>query len=612
MKCSKCGAELTGNANFCSYCGNRMEPDQKTDHDLEQPDRKEGYGDSRESHSENDGWVKVQIPKTEEPKAKGSSSESSKTRRYTAGEYTSENYRTNNYRTKSGSSRTEKPKKDREEAETGKSFKMPEIPEIPGKSFFDKFQLSEKHIRIVVVIAVIVVVFNLLGRMLGGLMLVSTKVLSGAETHFTQTSVEAPYGAEECIGMEYDAVEDAFKDAGFSRVRTTPIEDLKPEEGEHLYEIEEISIAGESSFVKGQKYDEEATVKIRYHAYEKCKVILHVDFISNLLFDKYDVKLALNGETEGTLSHGEDRDFELSLDPGEYTVTFRSEESSDVQGEIALTVDCDLEAAYQISCDSEKIDVETLYVDRMVELAEGEVKLNASSSEYRYKNYEEVTSALSDLGFTNIEYEILYDIHYGITNEGEVDSVSIDGTADFTRGDIFRSDVPIVIVYHMKEENDPNRESETEKLESEEQTHSEETSETGAQETSAKPMFYSTNTYEAAKQGKTGIFSYIKRGDSYDIYYIIDFDGGYVYYFTEGNGENTCDRLKIDSGTLNDKVVITYHDGNDVWSYKLHFKYVDHPETLIMVDQNGFGWEYTTANLNDALALRDSKKIKDY
>lgn len=85
-----------------------------------------------------------------------------------------------------------------------------------------------------------------------------------------------------------------------------------------------------------------------------------------------------------------------------------------------------------------------------------------------------------------------------------------------------------------------------------------------------------------------------------------------MYYFTDGNGESSCDRLKIDSGTLNDKVTITYHDGGDTWSYKLHFKYVDHPETLIMVDQNGFDWEYSTTDLDDALNLRATKNIKDY
>lgn len=85
-----------------------------------------------------------------------------------------------------------------------------------------------------------------------------------------------------------------------------------------------------------------------------------------------------------------------------------------------------------------------------------------------------------------------------------------------------------------------------------------------------------------------------------------------MYYFTDGNGENTCDRLKIQSGNLNDKVIITYHDGGDTWSYGLHFKYENHPETLIMNDNNGFEHKYSTIDLDDALELRSTKTIKDY
>lgn len=120
------------------------------------------------------------------------------------------------------------------------------------------------------------------------------------------------------------------------------------------------------------------------------------------------------------------------------------------------------------------------------------------------------------------------------------------------------------------------------------------------------------NDYETAKQGNSGVFSYKSTGGSYDIYWIIDFDEGYVYWFTDGNGDSTCDRLKIDSGTLNDKVIITYHDGSDEWSYSLHFKYVDHPETLIMVDNDGFDYKYATTDLNNAISIRDTKTINDY
>ena len=125
-------------------------------------------------------------------------------------------------------------------------------------------------------------------------------------------------------------------------------------------------------------------------------------------------------------------------------------------------------------------------------------------------------------------------------------------------------------------------------------------------------VFYSTNDYETAKKGNCGVFSYKSKSGSYDIYWIIDFDEGYVYWFTEGNGETTCDKVKIVSGTLNDKVTVTWHDGGDEWSWFLHFKYVNSPVTLIVNDHNGITTKFTTTDLNNALALRDSKTIIEY
>lgn len=93
---------------------------------------------------------------------------------------------------------------------------------------------------------------------------------------------------------------------------------------------------------------------------------------------------------------------------------------------------------------------------------------------------------------------------------------------------------------------------------------------------------YSTNDYETAKNGNSGVFSYVNRGPSYDIYWIIDFDEGYVYYFTDGNGDEGCDKVKMESGDLNDVLIITYHDGGDTWSYSLHFHYKNQPSKLIM------------------------------
>ena len=64
-------------------------------------------------------------------------------------------------------------------------------------------------------------------------------------------------------------------------------------------------------------------------------------------------------------------------------------------------------------------------------------------------------------------FEILYDIELGWTEEGEVDSVSVDGKAEFEQGDIFKKDAAIVITYHMPVEDDPNDLAATESAETE-------------------------------------------------------------------------------------------------------------------------------------------------
>ena len=128
----------------------------------------------------------------------------------------------------------------------------------------------------------------------------------------------------------------------------------------------------------------------------------------------------------------------------------------------------------------------------------------------------------------------------------------------------------------------------------------------------SKTVDYSTNDYETAKDGNTGVYSYKRSGSNYDIYLIIDFDEGYIYYFTEGNGEETCDKMAIDSGDLNSMLFFYFVDGEDVALYTVYFAWQRRPEHLIYRDEDGFEWDYYSTNLNRALNLRDSKEIYDY
>lgn len=275
-------------------------------------------------------------------------------------------------------------------------------------------------------------------------------------------------------------------------------------------------------------------------------------------------------------------------------------------------------------------------------VGDDEAKAPDAASDYKHDDYKEVENRLSGAGFTNIRTEILYDIVLGWTSEGEVESVSINGDTSFDKGAVFKKNAEIIITYHMKEEDDPAKKTaETETAVSETSSESsaaeetagnsgaaEETAEessmaeetvgesSAAEETSKaekeRALYYSTNGKNQAKEGNAGVYAYRNRGGQYYNYYVIDFDEGFVYFFSEGNGDESCERLRIQEGDLNEGVKVTYHDYGDTWDNYLHFKWKRQPNHLILVDHNFFEWDYYAVDLNEALEIKARKRISDY
>ena len=121
--------------------------------------------------------------------------------------------------------------------------------------------------------------------------------------------------------------------------------------------------------------------------------------------------------------------------------------------------------------------------------------------------------------------------------------------------------------------------------------------------------YYTTNTNEIAKEGNKGKYSYVKRNGSYKVYWIIDFDEGYVYDFTDGNGDDSCEKIKIKYGNLNDGLELSYKNSGNAWAKYIHFKYTNQPQQLIIVDNDYFEYEYSTTSLEETLKLMESKTI---
>ena len=240
----------------------------------------------------------------------------------------------------------------------------------------------------------------------------------------------------------------------------------------------------------------------------------------------------------------------------------------------------------------------------------GEAKTPSASSVWKGDPYEDVVAAFEESGFTNIRTEKLEDLITGwLTKDGAVESVSVGGDTEYAPDVWVPADTEVVITYHAFPEKDQADDAKESEPPASDDADSQQASDSEADE---KAFSYSSNGKDTVRNGNAGQYAYKSRGGSYATYYIVDFDEGYVYSFTDGNGNDVCERIKIESGDLNDVLIITYHDGNDVWSNGLHFKWKDRPDHLVVQDQDGFEYDFYGTDLEDALALQSQKTIHDY
>ncbi len=279
-------------------------------------------------------------------------------------------------------------------------------------------------------------------------------------TYHIIPKISLPLSPNDIQEMEYDDIGQLLIDAGYSNVFLEELYDLDPDEIENDY-VNEITIDGESVFSENESIPFDAEIRIICHyPFEKYTVELHIDFIPNLIFSKYDVNLSLDGEKQYTMEHGIDANYIFSVKEGTHTFTFADSTAPSVKGEVVLDVMSDVDASYKIYCQSDKITVDEIYVDYIIELADNEVKILSTESNFLYKNYTEVISTLEGLGFTNIVAEPVYDIIWGITDAESTSNVSIGGSDQFKRGDVFPDDIEIVVTYHMPYEDDPTKQTE--------------------------------------------------------------------------------------------------------------------------------------------------------
>lgn len=234
-------------------------------------------------------------------------------------------------------------------------------------------------------------------------------------------------------------------------------------------------------------------------------------------------------------------------------------------------------------------------------------EFNAIIGNVSYDDYKKYVKSCDENGF-NIDYKNEKTNYYAKNSDGDELIVEYLGGNNIKivlkskdGEEIIEDDKPEV-------EEEPKEDNETSKQE-EEKPKEEDTT---LEEPKKSSVYYSTNDKDTVKNGNTGVYAYKDRGTLYNNYYIIDFDEGFVYFFADGNGDETCTKVKMTSGNLNSVLIITYNDGNSTWQEGLRFKYKNQPDHLVLEDNDHFEFDFYATNLQEALKIRSQKNIYNY
>ena len=86
-------------------------------------------------------------------------------------------------------------------------------------------------------------------------------------------------------------------------------------------------------------------------------VTIKVSFRENLVLNKYDVNLLLNGKQKAAMAHGKGTEFVTKLAKGDYTMKFVKTDDTSVSGETTFTVDGETSVSVNIRTETDYVTV---------------------------------------------------------------------------------------------------------------------------------------------------------------------------------------------------------------------------------------------------------------
>lgn len=321
--------------------------------------------------------------------------------------------------------------------------------------------------------------------------------------------IRMPIFRTDCIGRNYQTIVEKLTAEGFHNIKLVPYADLGMDLKEQDGKITRISINDSEEFYLGDYFAADSIIQIDYHTLDPkrmadvqipasydslaqadyqaaCSDFLTAGFTNITLIPKYDVGF-LDGSKNGTVQvitvNGENTFLKGTWLPcdTEIKITYRTKElkylGEDYQ-EISKTLttlgfnDVELVALNDLGINETKKDgqVESITIDSK-EFGEAEewnllshitiqyhserqpdadqVKLTHSSKDFQGKRYEEVVSALKEMGFIHVNAAALDNLSNEIIHkEGDVSKISIGETTKFSSGEIFEKSVAVTVYYH--------------------------------------------------------------------------------------------------------------------------------------------------------------------
>ncbi len=254
--------------------------------------------------------------------------------------------------------------------------------------------------------------------------------------------IPVPMSLSDAASENYMDVGRVFHGAGFS-VETDEVYDLPAGTG-----YKTIITANGRSLQNEAELPFDAEIQVIGHfPAPEYPVVISIEFVSNLLFNKYDVIVKLDDSVLGTLPHGEDVAYSTSLLSGTHRLVFENSKDSNVTGSIDFFVDSGTTVNYRISCDRKVVNVNEGEVTRV--LTDDNLQMPYSASHYLRKNYQEVKSELEALGFGYVSLKPTTDAFWAPDEVNSVVGIEINNVSEFDRNQVFNKAVPVTLYYHV-------------------------------------------------------------------------------------------------------------------------------------------------------------------